>query len=122
MKKLFVLCLFVSFYTACAPTTSKSLTTMPESEEEYSAQADLLAKIDKLPGVRVDGYGHDMKVSSCSYFILDGIDIGNNLFDVCQLVDGKKIMKVETSRNSGPTVYRNALLGSRRTYIVIETD
>ena len=121
MKKLFVLCLFVSFYTACSTNTTKPLTASPEPalEGAYSAQADLLAKIDKLPRLRVDGYGHNMKVSSCPYFILNGIESGNNLFDVCQLVAGKKIKKVELPR--GRTVYRSALL-EQRNYIIIDTE
>lgn len=124
MKQLLVLLLMASFYTACAPTTTKSLTVTPESEsgEEYSAQADLVAKIEAIPGLRIDGFGHNMKVSSCPNFILNGIERGNNLFDICQLVEGKKIEKVEFPRNSGPTIYRNGLLGSLHSFIVIETD
>lgn len=126
MKRLFVFLLIASFYVACAPNATKSLTATTESNLEsneiYSAQADLIAKIDKLPGVRVDGYGQSIKVSSCPYFILNGIERGNKLFNICQLlVDGKKIKKVANSRGSGPSVCRNSLLGQRN-YIIIDTE
>ena len=123
MKRLFVLCLFVSFYTACSTNITKPLTASsePALEGAYSAQADLLAKIDKLPRTRVIGFGQQMKVSSCPIFIVDGIERGSNLFDVCQLVDGKKIKTVDSPRDSGPTIYRNSYL-NMPTIVVIETE
>lgn len=117
MKKSFILFLFISCLMACNSNTSKLLTDTTESAEvTLSAQEYLTIHLEKLPGVRIYGNGQNVTVnvskSAGQYtndcrplYVVDGMELGKNFYDVSQLVEDKDIKSVKMLKHSELAMY-----------------